>query len=288
LPPRSSTIQTIRENIKKELAALYPEREIDSLMEVLCQHRLDLKRHEIGMRKHEILMPPDLEWFKTAIAKLREMVPVQYITGETEFFDLRLKVGPAALIPRPETEELVKWIIDDHEGERFRMIDLGTGSGCIALALAKNFPDAAVYATDINKEALDLARDNARKLGLDVEFFLHDVSREDPPDGFSHLDLLVSNPPYIPVKERVTMDANVLEFEPASALFVPDEDPLVFYRHIAGFGQKALHPGGMIYLEIHENFGQQVTGLLQKSGFEKVTLRKDINGKDRMVRATIR
>jgi len=288
LPPSSSTIQTIRENIKKELATLYPEREINSLTEVLCQHRLDLKRHEIGMRKHEILMPPDLEWFKTAIEKLMEMVPVQYITGETEFFDLQLKVGPAALIPRPETEELVKWIIDDHKGERCRMIDLGTGSGCIALALAKNFPDAAVYATDIHKEALDLASDNARKLGLDVEFFLHDVSREDPPNGFSHLDLVVSNPPYIPFKERDSMDANVREFEPASALFVPDEDPLVFYRHIAGFGQKALHPGGMLYLEIHENFGQQVTGLLQKSGFEKVTLRKDINGKDRMVRATIR
>ena len=111
-------------------------------------------------------------------------------------------------------------------------------------------------------------------------------------DGLSELtgsfDLVVSNPPYIPVKERDSMDANVREFEPASALFVPDEDPLVFYRHIAGFGQKALHPGGMLYLEIHENFGQQVTGLLQKSGFEKVTLRKDINGKDRMVRATIR
>ena len=287
MPPPSSTIKTIRENIKKELATLYPEREIDSLCEVLCLHRLDLKRHEIGLRKHEILMPPDLEWFKSAIVKLREMVPVQYITGETEFFDLQLKVSPAALIPRPETEELVKWIIDDHKGEHCRMIDIGTGSGCIALALAKNFPAAAVYATDIQKEALDLAGDNARKLGLDVEFFLHDVSREDPPEGFLHLDLLVSNPPYIPFKERESMDANVREFEPASALFVPDEDPLVFYRHLAGFAQKALHPGGMLYLEIHENFGQQVTELLEKSGFEKVSLRKDIHGKDRMVRATI-
>jgi release factor glutamine methyltransferase len=284
----ASTIQTIRENIKKEVAGLYPDREIDSIIEVLCQHRLDLRRHEIGLRKHEILMPPDLEWFKTAISKLREMVPVQYITGETEFFELHLKVGPAALIPRQETEELVKWIIDDHKGERCRILDLGTGTGCIALALAKNFPGAAVYGTDIHSEALDLARDNARKLGLDVEFIIHDFSREDPPLGFSHLDLIVSNPPYVPLKEMETMDANVRDFEPASALFVPDEDPLVFYRHIAGFGQKALRPGGMLYLEIHENFGQQLIELLQKSGFDKVLLRKDINGKDRMVRATIR
>jgi release factor glutamine methyltransferase len=285
LVPPASTIQSIREIIKKELLSLYPDREIDSIVDILCQHRLDLRRHEIGMRKHEILMPPDAEWFREAISKLKKNVPVQYITGDTEFLDLHLSVSPAALIPRPETEELVKWIIEEQAGLRCKILDIGTGTGCIALSLARGLPTASVYATDLSEEALDLARDNSRKLGINVDFILHDIRTKKAPEGLSRLDLIVSNPPYIPAGDKESMDANVLDYEPATALFVPDEDPLVYYRHIAVTGKDILCPGGLLYLEIHENFGEQVIKLLENSGFEKTELRRDINGKDRMIRA---
>lgn len=283
--PAASTIQAIRENIKKELAGLYPEREIESITGLLCRHRLALKRHEIGIRKHEILMPPDIEWFSHAISQLKKQTPVQHITGETEFFKLSLKVGPEAMIPRPETEELVQWILDDHTGEWCRILDVGTGTGCIALALASNLLDADIVATDISPRALDLARENARRLGLTVEFVLNDIRKEDLPAESSIPDLIVSNPPYIPMAEREYLDANVRDFEPPLSLFVSDEDPLLYYRHIAGLGKKVLRPGGMLYLEIHEKSGRQMKNLLQKSGFENIVLRKDINGKDRMISA---
>lgn len=283
--PVVSTIQTIRENIKKELAELYPEREIDSIIELLCRHRLELKRHEFGIRKHEILMPPDLEWFSSAIDQLKKQTPVQYITGETEFFELSLKVGPEAMIPRPETEELVQWILDEQAGKRCRILDVGTGTGCIALALAKNLPDAVIIATDVKPGTLDLARENSRRLGLPIEFVLHDIRKEDLPDELSDLDLIVSNPPYIPLAEKEYLDANVRNFEPPLALFVPDEDPFLYYRHIAGSGKKVLCPGGMLYLEIHEKSGQQMKEHLENSGFDNIVLRRDINGKERMIRA---
>lgn len=288
MAPPTSTIQTLRENIKKELAGLYPEREIDSIIEVLCHYRLDLRRHETAMRKHEILMPPDHEWFQRAVKSLKEMTPVQYITAETEFFELTLKVGPEALIPRPETEELVQWVLKDHAGERCSILDIGTGSGCIALALAKNLPDATVYATDVQKKTIDLARENARRLGLEISFILHDLREESLPEGLLRLDLIVSNPPYIPMREKESMDANVRDFEPHTALFVPDEDPLVFYRHIARFSLQALRPGGILYVEIHENYGRQVHELFEQAGFREIEIHQDINGKDRMCKAVLR
>ena len=290
--PDSNTIQSLREIIKKELAGLYPEREIESITEVLLQHRLNIMRHEAYSRKKEVLVAEDSAWFSRAIDRLKESTPVQHITGETEFFGLRLKVGPQALIPRQETEELVQWILEDRSGTRtpsmepLRILDIGTGTGCIALALARNFPDAAVYATDIESRALNLARENARRLGLRVDFLMHDI-RLHPgiPEKFSGLDLIVSNPPYVPYHERESMHPNVRESEPPSALFVPDEDPLVYYRSIAGFGRQALKRGGLLFLEIHERYGSGVREILAKSGFKEIVLRKDIHGKDRMIRA---
>jgi release factor glutamine methyltransferase len=292
------------------------------------------------LRRHEILLPPDARWFEDALQKLQEMVPVQHITGETEFYGLPLKTGPPALIPRPETEELVKWILDEHAGRSPRILDVGTGSGCIALALAANLPDATVFATDIRKEALALARGNARMLGLKVKFILHDIladsgqdirdtqhrgdsqhkgdsqhgedsqhrgdsqhgshirhtrkraetARGNTPDeflppGIPPLDIIVSNPPYIPLKEKETLPANVRDSDPPQALFVPDEDPLIFYRHIARTGRYVLVPGGSLYFEIHERFGREIRELAGNEGYPSTELRQDINGKDRMVKA---
>jgi release factor glutamine methyltransferase len=282
-PPR--TIQSIRESIKKELGGLYPEREIDSLTWILCQYRLDLKRHEISLRKHEILMPPDREWFEKAISKLKSGIPVQHITGETQFFDLNLKVGPQALIPRPETEELVQWILEDHTGAPERIWDIGTGTGCIALALSSKLPGSRIYASDVSEPALELAMENARNLKLEVEFFRHDIMEEEPPVKLAGMDLIVSNPPYIPLREKKGMDPNVRDHDPHEALFVPDDDPLIYYSHIANREKSILPKGGRLYLEIHENFAAGVSSLLEKRGYGEINIKKDINGKDRMVRA---
>ncbi len=311
------TIQNLRENIKKELAELYPDREIDSITNILLNFRLErrwsgtgspgpgieakgdgpgirksampgpltgLQNHEIGLRRHEILSQSELEWFEAATGRLKEGCPVQYITGETEFYGLTLRVSRAAMIPRPETEELVRWILESHRGERIRILDIGTGTGCIALALAKHLPASTVFATDASGEALELARENAGNLGLNVSFMLHDIGNHEADAGRT-VDLIVSNPPYIPRGEKESLAPNVKDFEPESALFVPDDDPLVFYRHIAGFGRENLPPGGMLYLEIHEAFGTPVCRLLERSGYQQIELRRDINGKDRMVRA---
>ncbi len=237
------------------------------------------------MRKHEVLMPPDQEWFREAIRKLREMMPVQYITGETEFFGLKLKLTPAVLIPRPETEELVQWVLEDHSGERCRILDAGTGSGCIALALAKNLPDASIHACDVDKAALELAAENARRLGLEAEFFLHDLRSEEPPGGLLHLDVIVSNPSYIPEREKKHLPPNVRDFEPSEALFAPDEDPLIYYKHLSALAGRIQQPGGTLYVEIHEDFGQQVKELFGNRGFGEPEVRRDINGKERMVKA---
>jgi release factor glutamine methyltransferase len=302
----ASTLQTIRENIKKELAGHYPDREIESLSEILFSHRLDIRGHEIGLRRNEILKPGDAAWFSEAIDRLKKAIPVQHITGETEFFGLKLKVGPEALIPRPETEELVQWILEDIGAGKppqnpggVSILDIGTGTGCIALSLASRLPEATIFATDIHSPALDLARENTRRLGLNVKFLLHDILRagetaassgtgrgdEWKAAGFPELDLIVSNPPYIPVGERDSLDANVRESDPPSALFVPDADPLLFHRHIAGFGRRNLRSGGLLYLEIHERSGPLILQVLEQAGFREIVLRKDINGKDRMVRA---
>jgi release factor glutamine methyltransferase len=280
----SNSIQAIRENIKKELRRLYPEREIESMTVILFRHRMGLEGYETGLRRDEILPAADIEWFGRAVEQLKEMLPVQYLTGEAEFLGLKLKVGPGALIPRPETEELARWIIDEHAGEAIRILDVGTGSGCIALALASHLPEAMVRGSDAEPRALRIAGENARKLGLNVEFVEHDITRDPLPGKLQALDLLVSNPPYIPETDKPSMEANVLEYEPHAALFVPAEDPLLFYRHLSRAGSENLVPGGRIYLEIHEQYGREVMDLLEASGYGELQLRKDINGKDRMIR----
>jgi release factor glutamine methyltransferase len=279
------TIQSIREIIKKQLDGRYPEREIVTLTEILFRHRLHLEPHEIGLGRQEILAGKDAAWFEKAARALRDGMPVQHITKETEFFGLRLRVSPQALIPRPETEELVQWILEDDPGPAPGIWDIGTGTGCIALALAQRLPQSRVFGTDSEEMALDVARENRRRLKLSVEFFRHDMTSEQPPVEIRETDILVSNPPYIPESEREALDPNVRDHDPATALFVPDEDPMVFCRAIARQALQCLVPEGKIYLEIHEDSGRQVRDLLENEGFGEITLRQDINGKDRMIRA---
>lgn len=281
----SRTIQIIRENIKKELKGHYPDREIDAICDILFVTRLHLKKHEVGLIRNEILNQTDQEWFDRVLRKLIAGYPVQYITGQTEFDGLVLDVTPDVLIPRPETEELVRWIIEDIIHPRPQIIDIGTGSGCIALSLKKHIPGSSITAMDVDGSALVLASKNAARLELDLQFFLHDILNEDSPKGLPLADIIVSNPPYIPVSEKENMPIHIIDHEPQVALFVPDEDPLLFYLSIASFAHQQLEEGGQLYLEIHEKYGMKVIDLLKAEGFYGLELRQDINGKDRMIKA---
>jgi release factor glutamine methyltransferase len=283
----STTIQHLRENIKKELRELYTDREIDPITDILLQKRLGLQKHAVGLQRDQVLSPADRQWFDKALGSLKNGLPVQYVTGQAHFFGLLLDVSPDVLIPRPETEELVQWILDDLTHPDPVILDIGTGSGCIALALKKEVPESQVTGMDADGSALVVASKNAAKLLLDLQFYLHDVLTEEPPEGLARPDIIVSNPPYIPACEKHSLPALVRDHEPSVALFVPDEDPLIFYSSIARFARDQLNHGGHVYLEIHEKRGGQVCELLKAEGFAHVELRKDINGKDRMIKAML-
>jgi release factor glutamine methyltransferase len=282
---KSTTIQNIRENIKKELRERYSGREIDSITDILFQARLHLEKHEVGLQRNEILAQKDQHWFDRSIRKLKSGYPVQYITGQAEFYGLVLDVTPDVLIPRPETEELVRWIIDEIQHPRPVIMDIGTGSGCIALALKKHIPGSTIVATDVDAAALEIASMNARRLELDLQFFRHDILEADPTVELPPADIIVSNPPYVPASEITAMPDHIAAHEPPFALFVPDANPLLYYISIAGFARWQLKEGGLLYLEVHENYGDRVLSLLQSAGFAGPELRKDINGKDRMMKA---
>jgi len=281
----SRTIEIIRESIKKELKGHYPDREIHAICDILFDIRLHLKKHEVGLIRNKILSQTDQEWFDRVLRKLKAGYPVQYVTGQAEFDGLVLDVTADVLIPRPETEELVRWIIEDLPHQRPLIMDIGTGSGCIALSLKKHIPGSSIIAMDVDGSELVMASKNAAKLELDLQFFLHDILNEDTPKGLPQADIIVSNPPYIPVSEKQYMPIHVIDHEPQGALFVPDENPLVFYTSIAGFARQQLKEGGRLYLEIYEKYGMKVIDLLEADGFSGVELRQDINGKDRMIKA---
>jgi len=299
--PSFNTIGNICEFIKIELRGQYPEREINNLIEIIISHLLDIPKHEIHIEKNKPVDDAHNLRIIEIVKELKTGKPVQYILGYTEFYGLTLNVAPVVLIPRPETEELVKWIIDDHARESDVILDIGTGSGCIAVALKKNMPLAEIYACDISSSALKIAKENARSNNADIVFFCLDILSPDTPEysmkpedfpaGAKMIpqihpfyDLIVSNPPYIPIKEKPLININVSGFEPGNALFVPDEDPLMFYRHIANFGSDHLKKNGQIYFEIHEKSGLAIKNLLEKSGYKNVIIRRDINGKDRMIK----
>ena len=277
-------IKSLREFIKNELGGLYPGREIDSLTWILFEDIVGIPRSKLNLDPSLLLDLSLVQKVLEAVEQLKEHRPIQYILGFAEFFGLRFRVTPEVLIPRPETEELVQWVIDDNKDFSGSILDIGTGSGCIAVSLKKNIPGAAVFATDISEAALEVAAWNAEQNRVDIGFVLDDVRN---PGGGPGLDIIVSNPPYIPNSERQSMDKNVTGFEPGEALFVPDNDLLKFYHLIADFGKQYLRENGQLYLEIHEKFGKEVVELLSSYSYQNITLGKDINSKDRMIKAVI-
>jgi release factor glutamine methyltransferase len=291
--PSAHTIGSSCEFIKNELTGLYPEREIKSLNDLILINVLGIPKHEIHLEKEKIIDAAQNLRIAEIVKDLKLYKPIQYIFGYTEFFGLQILVSPDVLIPRPETEELVKWIMDDQMDKSPEILDIGTGSGCIAIALKKNLPQSRIYGCDNSDTALTMAKRNAELHKLDIVFSHQDIIidnflKKTKKSGNHFYDIIVSNPPYIPLREKSLINRNISDFESETALFVPDEDPLIFYRNIAYFGLDHLKNNGLMYFEIHENSGHEVSILLEKYGYGDIVIRRDINGKNRMIRCSIK
>ncbi len=289
---QTNSVQSIREYFKTKLENMFSDNEIKLIgNEVICQ-RLKLSPSDLIGLNDQLLSESDLLFFRSVVKRLLNNEPFQYIVGNAHFYGLELISDKRALIPRPETEELVEWLkevyVNNNKG--LTIVDLCTGSGCIALALKSVFSYSKIYATDISTEALQLAKENAVKTGLDIEFkqfsALDEVEYNEKANfQLESFDCWVSNPPYIPEEEKKLMAENVLEFEPHLALFVPDEKALVFYDKIAQMAIKYLKSNGNLFFEIHENLANETKVLLEKIGFQNIEIRKDLQGKDRMIKA---
>ena len=256
----------------------YSQAEAENLVFWLFEHHVGLRRSELPLAiPSETNREPLLGDFQ----RLLTGEPIQYILGEAPFYGRIFLVTRDTLIPRNETEELVHRILKENPKPRLRVLDLGTGTGCIPITLALELKDPEMYALDVSVEALEVARQNALNLGANVQFLEGDLLGRAP--NFALFDVLVSNPPYVPLRDQEEMHANVLNFEPHLALFVPDEDPLLFYRAIGSWGKQLLKKGGKLYLEIYENLADELVQLLLSLGYSQVQVHQDLNGKNRMI-----
>ncbi|MFC0878179.1 peptide chain release factor N(5)-glutamine methyltransferase [Saccharicrinis sp. FJH2] len=269
--------------IKQKLSGLYPDREVESFVVWILGHVLGYDKTRILLNNDKILPKDVSSRISSIVDRLTKYEPIQYITGDTEFVGLNLNVKPGVLVPRPETEELVSRISNKVAANSAKILDIGTGSGCIALGLKKYMPGTKVFGCDISQVAIELANENAKLNNLDVHFFYYDILSQNGTLPAKKFDMIVSNPPYVLESEKVQMEANVLKYEPHGALFVPDDDPLIFYQKISDFAQLHLANNGEIWLEINENKGAEVKGLLENNFFHDVVVLKDIFGKQRFV-----
>ena len=281
-------LREIRNIYQEELEGIYPKTEIDSFLDILLEHYLGFGRFVMALQPEYTLTKEEEQPLFEALARLRQEEPIQYITGSVHFYGRDFTVNPHVLIPRPETEDLIRWILECQGGHEapLKILDVGTGSGNIAITLARELPQAEVHALDISSEALAVARQNAAENKATVQFVQADFRT------LKHLehqwDLLVSNPPYVRLSESREMSNNVKRYEPAQALFVPDEAPLLFYELLARFGKANLKTGGMLFLEINEALGTEVQQLLSSEGYTEIEVRRDLFGKERMISAVFK
>jgi len=277
-------LKSLKAHFSNTLLGYYPDTEIQSFFNLLSEQILNMKRVDISQNLYAVVSGKKYDKFQNALEGLKKYEPIQYILGDTEFYGLVFKVTPSVLIPRPETEELVAWIIKEcKEKQNFNILDIGTGSGCIAISLAKSLPKAKVFALDVSEEALKVAKQNATINDIDVEFIEADILDWD--FGDLQFDVIVSNPPYIRELEREAMSANVVDHEPHLALFVEDDDALLFYKTITEVSNKILKSEGQLYFEVNENLGEDTKQLLLDSSYNSIELRKDVFDKNRMLKA---
>ncbi len=278
-------LKEIRNIFHKELDELFPKEEVDHFFYMLIAHHLKLQRIDLALQPQRILSKEEETPLFEGLSQLKQERPIQYILGHTDFYVMDFMVDENVLIPRPETEELVGWMISDLQNKESQttILDVGTGSGCIAIALAKNCPNVAVYALDVSEKALEIAKQNARNQNVLVEFIHADILQIK--NLGMAFDLIVSNPPYVRNMEKKEMKGNVLQHEPELALFVSDTDPLLFYRHITELAKNNLKEKGGLYFEINQYLGKETEQLLKDQNFSEIELRKDVFGNDRMVKA---
>lgn len=269
--------------IKQTLQGYYPDSEIVSMAKLLLTQVFGMSVVELYAGKDTIFSANEQKQLDDILIRLQKQEPIQYIIGTEEFYGLTFEVNGDVLIPRPETGELIDWIVKEHKHAQAKILDIGTGSGCIAISLAKNLEAAEVVSWDVSEEALQVAARNCRRNDVRVILEHRDVLQASPTG--ERFDMIVSNPPYIIEKEKTDMSANVLDWEPELALFVPDDKPLLFYQKIAELGVDMLVPGGKLYFEINREYGRQTVDMLVALGYKNIELRKDLFQNDRMIKA---
>jgi release factor glutamine methyltransferase len=294
------TIKEYRINFTQQLSSIYPKTEIDSFFFILMDEYLDLKRIDITLYPDFKIENTNNTILNAALEKLKNQEPIQYIIGNTEFYGYPFLVDKNTLIPRPETEELVEWILEEAKKLQnikgsipLHILDIGTGTGCIPVSLAKNLPTATIYAIDISADALKIAKKNADLNTVEITFLQTDILKVNSLDEVLkqlqqnkiHFDIIVSNPPYVRELEKAEIQPNVLQNEPHLALFVPDENPLLFYNKIADLAKENLNKNGYLFFEINQYLGNETLSILKEKGFKNTELRKDLFGNDRMIKA---
>jgi release factor glutamine methyltransferase len=282
-------IRKYRELFIKTLSPIHGEGEAESFFYLILEQKQQLKRIDLALRPEMDFTETEILVWNTLVEQLKIEIPIQYLLGKTSFYGLDFELNSSVLIPRPETEELVDWILETNkskvESQKLRILDIGTGSGCIAISLAKNITTSQVFALDVSETALAIAKINAELNKVDVTFITKDILQTD--DLGLQFDFIVSNPPYVRNLEKQEIKKNVLDNEPHLALFVEDGDALVFYRKISELAKKHLMPNGQLFFEINQYLGKETFALLAEMGFKNIELRKDIYGNDRMIKATV-
>ena len=282
-------IKQYRTEFIKELSPFYDAYEAESFFYLILEDKHKLRQIDLALNHELSFVSTDFVVWDLILNQLKKEIPIQYLLGKTHFYGLEFEVNENVLIPRPETEELVEWIINENsktdKSKKIKILDIGTGSGCIAISLAKNIPNAEVYAIDVSKKAIETAKRNAIRNNVEVTFILQDILKTD--ELKCNFDIIVSNPPYVRNLEKEEIKKNVLDYEPHLALFVEDNDALIFYRKIAELAKKNLSENGQLYFEINQYLGKEMTNLLEKLDFKKIELRKDIYNNDRMTKGVI-
>ena len=278
------TCQSICNYYENQLKSLFSKRELREIIALAFSKSNNWNKVDISMNKFSHLNKSEVDFHKSVVQKLLAHQPIQYILENVHFYNLSLLVKPGVLIPRPETEELVSWVLT-HVFDDASFLDIGTGSGCIALAIKANTNRSDVCAIDQSKYAIEIAKENGSSLNLDVNFLVDDILN---PKINNKWDFIISNPPYIPRADKNFMEDNVLKYEPHTALFVDDNNPLFFYEKIANFSLKHLKKRGYIFFEIHSNMGFKIVELLASLGFKDIEIKKDLQGKNRMIKANLK
>ncbi|WP_299097814.1 peptide chain release factor N(5)-glutamine methyltransferase [uncultured Winogradskyella sp.] len=297
----------LKDIFHKELNQIYGKDEVASFFYLGLEHHLNVARIQLQLEPEFTLSKTEADFFFEILEGLKQQKPIQYLLGETEFYGLQFKVNDNVLIPRPETEELVDWILKSYESRvissepsnlkssivnrQLKILDIGTGSGCIAISLAKHLPEAQVFAVDISESALEIAKENADSNGVEIKFIKADILESSLWEDVAlrqkgSFDIIVSNPPYVRELEKQEIKPNVLNNEPHLALFVENDNPLIFYKSITDFAVDKLKSNGSLYFEINQYLGQETKQLLVDAEFKAVELREDLNGNDRMLKGT--